>query len=474
MGMGKRLKAEAMVRLMGDMSRAELGDPRRTSRAVRIMGRMGRKPSESLPQALVTDAELEGAYRFFNNDDISFSGLMEAHTAAVAKRAVGKGPLLAIHDTTTCQYAHGDPEEMGYLPTGKAGFLLHLTLLADVKDWRRPLGIVNAEPLRREERSRRGKGKKSGSETAKWKDKESARWLRGVQATEERMKGKAPIIHVADRESDQYALMSPMVEAGQRFVFRAKHDRVVETEEGKRHVREWVERAEAMLEREVPLSGRLAESAPVARKTHPPRKARVAKLKVASTTADLRRPQYCEGMPASATVNVVHVFETEAPEGQTPVDWLLYTTEPVATKEDIATVVDYYRARWLIEELNKALKTGCVVQQRYLESYEALLNMLALSLPIAVELLALRSLARTDSSRPSTDIFTRGQLAALRHLSHRPVPSKATVKDVLWCIAGLGGHIKNNGEPGWQVLQRGMNEFLSFAAGWCARDAAEM
>jgi len=136
--------------------------------------------------------------------------------------------------------------------------------------------------------------------------------------------------------------------------------------------------------------------------------------------------------------------------------------------------VDYYRCRWLIEELNKALKTGCVVQERQLESYEALLNLLAMSLPIAVELLALRSIARSGPQRPATDFLSPGQLRALRHLSHRPVPEHATIKDVLWCIAGIGGHIKNNGPPGWQVLQRGMDEFLSFAAGWCAHEAADL
>jgi IS4 transposase len=35
------------------------------------------------------------------------------------------------------------------------------------------------------------------------------------------------------------------------------------------------------------------------------------------------------------------------------------TTEAVETAEQVAAVVDAYRARWLIEEFFKALKTGC-------------------------------------------------------------------------------------------------------------------
>jgi hypothetical protein len=177
-------------------------------------------------------------------------------------------------------------------------------------------------------------------------------------------------------------------------------------------------------------------------------------------------------VPKTIVVNVLHVFERDAPDGQPSVDWLLYTTEALETKEDIESVVDYYRCRWLIEELNKALKTGCVVQNRRLESLDALTTMLALSLPIAVELLALRGLARTNVSAPAATLYTEPQLAALRHVSHRALPPEPTVQDVLWCVAGLGGHIKNNGQPGWQVLQRGMEKFVAFAAGWCARDAS--
>lgn len=166
------------------------------------------------------------------------------------------------------------------------------------------------------------------------------------------------------------------------------------------------------------------------------------------------------------------MFEVDAPDGQGPVDWLLYTTEPLDTKQQLEAVVDYYRCRWQIEELNKALKTGCVVQERRLESLDALTTMLALSLPIAVALLALRALARADASCPAVTVLDEHQIAALRHISHRPLPKNPTVQDALWCIAGLGGHIKNNGQPGWQVLQRGMEKFVIFAAGWSAREKA--
>jgi len=473
--MAERLESEAIARMLEDLSRADLGDLRRVSRAQLVLGRLAAKPDASLPDALVTDAELEGAYRLFGNDQVSFERLFDAHAVGTAERARGSGLVLAIHDTTHCQFRHADPDEVGYLNTGKPGFPLHLTLLVDTHQWRRPLGLTHAEVLPRSKPPRRGGSKRkrpTSHATSKDPDREFLRWQRGIDVTEARLIGTGTaVIHIADRESDSYVLMATCLGQGQRFVFRARNNRSALQAGAKVPIRTVIDGAAVVLEREVPLSRRLGASAPATRRTHPPRDSRVARLCFSRTTATFCRPNIVGAhMPKTIDVNVLHVFEQDAPDGQEPVDWLLYTTEPLETVAQIEAVVDYYRCRWQAEELNKALKTGCVVQERRLESLDALTTMLALSLPIAVELLALRTLARADATCPANTVLTTQQLAALRHISHRPLPKKPTVQDALWCIAGLGGHIKNNGAPGWQVLQRGMEKFVAFAAGWCARE----
>ena len=475
--MTERLEGDAIARMLDDLSRADLGDPRRVLRAQLVVGRLAAKPDASLPDALVTDAELEGAYRLFGNDQVSFEHLFDAHALGTAERARGSGLVLAIHDTTHCTFPHADPKEVGYLNTGKPGFPLHMTLLIDTREWRRPLGLTHAEILPRSKAPRRGsKRRPSSHATGKDPDREFLRWQRGIDLTEARLIGtRAAVIHIADRESDSYALMATCLQQGQRFIFRARNNRNALQAGARVPIRTLIEGAAVALEREVPLSRRLGASAPATRRTHPPREGRSARLGFSATSAKLCRPNIVGAhMPATIDVNVLHIFEQDPPDGQEPVDWLLYTTEPLDTVAQIEAVVDYYRCRWQIEELNKALKTGCVVQERQLESLAALTTMLALSLPIAVELLALRTLARADSTCPATTVLTTQQLAALRHMSHRPLPKRPTIQDALWCIAGLGGHIKNNGPPGWQVLQRGMEKFVHFAAGWCAREEADL
>jgi hypothetical protein len=160
-------------------------------------------------------------------------------------------------------------------------------------------------------------------------------------------------------------------------------------------------------------------------KTHPPRAARIAELEFSATTVVLSRPGYqSKDLPSTLTLNVVRVFEPSPPSGAEPVEWLLYTTEPIDTPEDVANVVDIYRARWLIEECNKALKTGCRYEQHQFESRDALLTLLALTLPIACELLWLRASAREQPERPASEVLTPVQLSILAELGSRRLPGR--------------------------------------------------
>jgi hypothetical protein len=421
-----------------------------------------------------SDAGLEGAYRFINNPAVTFDELHRSHAAATATRCRRTKEVLVVHDTTMCQFAHAEAEEVGYLPSGAAGFNLHISLAIDMAEWRRPLGVLCAEVLSRKKRSGRGsrKQKVSGAETARWKERESARWLRGVENAAAALDG-VPHIHVADREGDSYELLGAMQIAKLRFIVRNKHNRRARDPDASEPIwstmRELAKQAEGILERDVPLSARKRSSAPREDSTHPPRKARLAHLRFSAKVVELRRPRYLEDpLPETLIVNVVHVVEVRPPSGQSAVDWTIMTTEPVDTAEQVAHVVDLYRTRWTIEEFNKALKSGCLYEERQFESKAALLVVLAMSLPIACELLWLRSRARTEPDAPATDVVTSTQLDVLRAMGSRKLSTHPTVRETLLAVAALGGHQRSNGEPGWLVLNRGLQRLQDWEAGWLA------
>ena len=94
-------------------------------------------------------------------------------------------------------------------------------------------------------------------------------------------------------------------------------------------------------------------------------------------------------------------------------------------------------------------------------------NALAVFIPMAWQILLIRYVAKEHRTEPATRIFTEVQLKILHKFAHRPPPkNKATIYDAMMAVASLGGHIKNNGMPGWMVLGRGYEKLLSYQQVW--------
>ena len=108
-----------------------------------------------------------------------------------------------------------------------------------------------------------------------------------------------------------------------------------------------------------------------------------------------------------------------------------------------------------------------------MESYEALRVALAIFLPIAVRLLALRDAARTEPEQPCSAL-TPTQLQLLRTCGRKTLSATPTNGEVYSALAALGGHLRSNGEPGWIVLGRAYEKLLVLEQGWlAAQDAGD-
>jgi hypothetical protein len=266
-----------------------------------------------------------------------------------------------------------------------------------------------------------------------------------------------------DREGDNYDLFSELHAAKAHYVIRLANDRRLVGESQK--LKGVVGRAVCLFQREVQVSPR-APGRP--RDRHEARQARAVTLDVSAMTVELSRSNnFAPSSPPSLKVNVVTVLEHDCPKGEQPIEWYLVTNEPIDTTEQVAAVVDAYRARWVIEELFKALKSGCHIEKRQLESYDALRIALALFLPIAVRLLALRHAARTDPDAACAALSAR-QLQLLRACGTRPLSPTPTNQEVYMALAALGGHLRSNGPPGWIVLGRAFDKLLVLEQGWLA------
>jgi len=445
--------------MSAEFAGAELGDARLSKRLCSLADQLAARPSASFPKAL-DDAELEAAYRFFGNDEVTPEAILAPHFRQTARRAAEAARIIVVHDTTAFEFGGQSKRAgLGHLIRPAAqGFFGHFSLALSADGTRAPVGLLALETVFR---LKKRIGHKNWSPDQSLG--ESARWLRGVEVSEAVLNGQAQAIHVTDREGDQLVLLQALAESDRPFVIRSRHDRRL-AEGDETRLRAAAMAAKVTFRREVPLSPRPKILGPKGER-HPARRHRIARLSFAATTVELDQ--------TSLRLNVIHVFERKPPKGEPAVEWFLLTNLPIKTDEDIAFAVDCYRARWTIEEYFKALKTGCQYEKRQLESAQSLLNALAILAPVAWRLLLLRHLARAPKRAPASDALTAKQLEVLRAVAKRPLPRNPSARDAMLAVAALGGHLKNNGDPGWLVLGRGMHDLLLLELGWRAREQAE-
>ena len=454
----------------GEFADARLPDARLNQRLERLVELAARDPSASIPQMAGTEGEREAFYRFLNNERVSFESVLEPHLKRTVERAENAKTILAIHDTSTFKLLGSRGNELGYINTGARGFFLHATLAVENNETRACLGVLDATTMFRETLRAKGKSRSTltGTECAALKGRESERWWTQVERVESRVEGRCQIIHVADCEADNYTLLSNMVRANFRFVTRMARDRRARrsSEEAWSHVSDLADALEHVAQREVPLSARGKKRPPLTLKKYPPRDARMAMLRFSATSMRLKRPQYLDDayLP-ELELNVVHVYEVDPPTGVQPVEWFLFTTEPTRDEHEVLAVVDMYRRRWVIEDFFRAVKTGCAYEQRQLEGRHAWLVAMAITLPLAWRLMQLRQLAKVSPDAPAETALTPTEIDVLRHLQPKRMPHRATVLHALLAVAELGGHIKNNGPPGWLVLHRGLSKLQTLAEG---------
>ena len=78
-----------------EFGRSQLGDARRTERLLMIATAFAQQPTATLPQACGPGPATQGAYRFFENDDIDPAARRQSHHQATLERARHQPPRSA-------------------------------------------------------------------------------------------------------------------------------------------------------------------------------------------------------------------------------------------------------------------------------------------------------------------------------------------------------------------------------------------
>jgi len=184
----------------------------------------------------------------------------------------------------------------------------------------------------------------------------------------------------------------------------------------------------------------------------------------------LRAPWRADRELPDVQVNVVWARESDPPAGEPAVEWLLLTSLPIATAEQVRQIVAYYGTRWMIEIFFRTIKSGCQVEKRRFEHIDRELTCLALYLIVAWRTLFVCRLAREMPEVSCEVIFEPAEWKSLHEVINQQPPPKQppTLRAMVRLVAQLGGYVNRQrpDEPGPQTVWLGLQRLHDITCCW--------
>jgi len=402
-------------------------------------------------------------WRFLANERVTTEKLIEGWSDRTRVAAAGRH-VLAIQDTSEIKFAT-TPERrrgLGKVKKGNAfGVLLHAMIGVDA-DSGALIGLVGGKVWSRDGDNVTPHAKRTLA------DKESSRWIATAEAAEETLAAAAQITIVHDREGEFYANWDHACSEARggrvHQLTRLRDDHAV-LKGGT------VRKAVAAL----PPAGK----ATIELRERADRAARTAHVTLRFGKVAIKRPKNTveKGLPASIEVHVVELIEPHPRKDVEPVHWILLTTHAIETAADAWRIVGWYRMRWIVEQVFRALKLqGLRIEDSQLASADRLCKLVAIAAKAATIVVQLVQARDGCDTEPARLAFTPDEIRVLAALNQRLQGRTARQRNphppdslawAAWIVAKPGGwHEYEAKPPGPITMHHGLNYFRTFAAGW--------
>jgi hypothetical protein len=462
-----------------EMRTVDLKDKRLDVRLRIVLSQLAEHPAASIPAACGGWAETTAAYRLFDNDKVTFEDVIEPHLESTQIRIAAQPVVLFVPDTTEINLTRPQQQVVGAGPLDggtRCGVLLHLTH-AFTPDGT-PLGTVQAIPWTRDEDKRSSSVQTRAERAAKpIEEKESFRWLLSMQRAREeaRRQPQTQIVYVADSEADIYEVIAEGMEEPRSadWILRSCQDRALvddREEPSLDYLREQLLTEPVLYRKQLKIRGREAKVACEDRGRRQPRKSRDAIVEVRAGQVSLRAPERKEGQLPDVTVNAVLVTEANPPDDDIPLEWILLTSLPIDTIDQVCLIVTYYCTRWMVEVFFRTLKSGCRIEGRRFERVDRFLACLAVYLIVAWRVLYVCRLGRSCPEISCEALFEPAEWQSVYVVVKREKLSKRPPKlqEMVRMIAQLGGYVnrKRHDEPGPQTIWLGLQRLHDIALCW--------
>jgi len=409
-------------------------------------------------------AQEVGFHRLLANDKVTVERLIEGWSEQTVS-AVCDRHVLAIQDTSEINFATRSGRRRGLGEIGKGGgrgVLVHAMVAVDAVSGS-CLGLVAGSIYTRKGRVSTPHAKRA------LKDKESRRWIDTAVEARSVLAKAATVTVLADRESDVFSEWATVPDGNVHLLTRVMHNRAVA---GGGTLSSVTAALPFVATRSLELLA-----------THK-RAARTTEVSLRFSKVEIRRPNTLDakGLPKSVSLSLVEVVELHPPAGVEPVHWRLLTTHEVADVAAAWQIVDWYRLRWIIEQLFRLMKThGLHLEDSQLASAEVLIKLAAIATKAAAVILQLVQARDGKGGEPAGNAFSPSDIAVLDSLNagyqgrtalqSNPHPTHGLAW-AAWIIARLGGWngYPSSKPPGPITMRHGLEYFRAIAKGWVLRD----
>ena len=199
------------------------GDARRAAVGTELLERVTASGSPVIRKLGATRAGELAFHRFLSAPSVSCREMLATLAGRTLAASAGRHIVVA-QDTTEINFAGREANRRGLGAAGdgvSAGFFIH-PLVAIDGETEAVLGLLDAQIWTRDDAIEAAPRRQRAIE-----DKESMRWLRGVERAGERLADAASVVVVGDRESDIYSCFARRP-AGVELIVRAAQDRAIE------------------------------------------------------------------------------------------------------------------------------------------------------------------------------------------------------------------------------------------------------
>jgi hypothetical protein len=405
--------------------------------------------------------------RFFHNESVQ-PEVLETVLQNRAKEVNVGNHLLCLQDTTEINkerhrnlYDADDPD-LG--PTGNnknIGFFMHPVLLVDAAGYF-PRGFSSVTCWNRawdkqDKHDRNYEGQPIS-------EKESNRWITSGLTTKKLLEKQcAHLTIIGDRESDIYEEFVQLKSDKCDVLVRSRDNRILQGTE---------ERLYEYLAHQPSAGSYKLKVRDDSRKGQVNRE---ALIEIRFCRVKIARPKNHKDKDLPAFIELTAIEARERLEtGVTtkPVLWRLLTTHQVGDVSMALQMVEWYKTRWLIEEIFRLLKNqGIDIEASQLESGKALKSLAILGLQAVLRILQLRqdrdglcsmhaSVTFSPDEIEFAELVGKHHIKSTTKLQSNPFPV-STLAWMGWIMARLGGWkgYRSSSQPGVITLKRGLDRF---------------